>query len=99
MSKESFRAVVSRSRNWLCWPVFSMKKGLAGTCPERASREREMPLSSAQMRLWLFDQLEPGSAAYNIPVRHDFRGQLDAAAFERSLREIVRRHEVLRTAI
>lgn len=60
-------------------------------------RDSELPLSSAQMRLWLFDQLEPGSPAYNIPVRHDFKGNFDLAAFERSLSEIVRRHEVLRT--
>jgi amino acid adenylation domain-containing protein len=64
---------------------------------KRISREGELPLSSAQMRLWLFDQLEPGSSAYNIPVRHDFKGPFDVAAFERSLSEIVRRHEVLRT--
>ena len=49
------------------------------------------------MGLWLLDQLEPGSAAYNVPVRHDLKGYFDLAAFERSLSEIVRRHEVLRT--
>src|SRR5208337_5183765 len=61
------------------------------------SRHAELPLSSAQMRLWLFDQLEPGSAAYNLPVQHIFKGPFDLAAFERSLTEIVRRHEILRT--
>ena len=61
-------------------------------------RDGTLPLSSAQMRLWLFDRLEPSSAAYNIPVRHDFKGPFDLAAFERSLNEIVRRHEVLRTS-
>src|SRR5271155_3453395 len=64
---------------------------------QRISRDGELPLSSSQMRLWLFDQLEPGSSAYSIPVRHDFKGPFDIAAFERSLSEIVRRHEVLRT--
>src|SRR5271157_4037856 len=63
----------------------------------RIPRLGELPLSSAQMRLWLFDQLEPGSAAYNIPVQYEFKGHFDLAAFERSLTEIVRRHEVLRT--
>ena len=67
------------------------------SAPRRIARDQELPISSAQMRLWLFDQLEPGSSAYNIPVRHDFKGRLDAAALERSLGEIVRRHEVLRT--
>ncbi len=65
---------------------------------KRIPRDRELPISSAQMRLWLLDQLEPGSAAYNIPVRHDFKGQFNLRAFERSLSEIVRRHEVLRTS-
>ena len=64
---------------------------------KRIPRDGELPLSPAQTGLWLLDQLEPGSAAYNIPVRHDLKGHLDLGAFERSLSEIVRRHEVLRT--
>ena len=65
---------------------------------ERVPRNGELPLSSAQMRLWLFDQLEPASSAYNIPVQHEFKGRFDLVAFERSLSEIVRRHEALRTS-
>jgi amino acid adenylation domain-containing protein len=65
---------------------------------KRISRDSKLPLSSAQMRLWLFDQLEPGSTAYNIPVRHDFKGPFNLSAFEGSLSEIIRRHEVLRTS-
>jgi amino acid adenylation domain-containing protein len=65
---------------------------------EHTPREGELPLSSAQMRLWLFDQLEPASSAYNIPVQHEFKGHFDLVAFERSLCEIVRRHEALRTS-
>ncbi len=64
---------------------------------KRIPREGELPISSAQMRLWLFDQLEPASAAYNVAIRHDFKGHFDLVAFERSLSEIVGRHEVLRT--
>ena len=63
----------------------------------RIPRDKELPLSPAQTGLWLLDQLEPGSAAYNIPVRHDLKGHLDLGALERSVSEIVRRHEVLRT--
>ena len=74
------------------------EEGVPQTPPlKRIPRDGELPLSSAQMRLWLFDQLEPGSAAYNIPVCHEFKGHFDLVAFERSLSEIVRRHEVLRT--
>lgn len=65
---------------------------------EHIPRDGKLPLSSAQMRLWLFDQLEPASSAYNIPVQHEFKGHFDLVAFERSLSEIVRRHEALRTS-
>ncbi|HEY0022711.1 MAG TPA: amino acid adenylation domain-containing protein [Longimicrobium sp.] len=56
-----------------------------------------LPLSFAQERLWFIDRLEPGSATYNIPMAWHLGGVLDEAALERSLGEIVRRHEVLRT--
>ncbi|MGB7947138.1 MAG: condensation domain-containing protein, partial [Candidatus Binatia bacterium] len=62
-----------------------------------ASRAGPLPLSFAQQRLWFFDQLEPGSPAYNRPVFLCLSGRLDTAALQRSLNEIVRRHEVLRT--
>jgi aspartate racemase len=54
-------------------------------------------LSFAQQRLWFLDQLEPHRAVYNIPDSHCFDGPLNLAALERSLSEIVRRHEILRT--
>jgi amino acid adenylation domain-containing protein len=60
-------------------------------------RTRALPLSFAQERLWFIDRLEPGSALYNIPVAWRLGGALDEAALERSLGEIVRRHESLRT--
>jgi amino acid adenylation domain-containing protein/non-ribosomal peptide synthase protein (TIGR01720 family) len=55
------------------------------------------PLSFAQYRLWLLDQLEPGGSTYNMPGALRLSGPLDTTALERSLREIVRRHEILRT--
>ncbi|HEU4562901.1 MAG TPA: amino acid adenylation domain-containing protein, partial [Longimicrobium sp.] len=55
------------------------------------------PLSFAQERLWFIDRLEPGSAVYNMPVAWRLGGALDQAALGRSLSEIVRRHEALRT--
>jgi amino acid adenylation domain-containing protein len=63
----------------------------------RAPRDERLPLSFAQQRLWFLDQLDPGSAAYNIPAVLRLRGALDAPALERTLTEIVRRHETLRT--
>jgi amino acid adenylation domain-containing protein len=62
------------------------------------SREsNRFPLSFAQQRLWFLDQLEPNSAVYNIPDSHYFNGPVNLEALERSLSEIVRRHESLRT--
>jgi amino acid adenylation domain-containing protein len=60
-------------------------------------RDRPLPLSFAQERLWFLDQLEAGSAVYNIPVARRLVGALDVAALERALSEIVRRHQALRT--
>src|SRR5918999_131323 len=57
------------------------------------------PCSFAQRRLWLIDQIEPGSGAYNIPCAVKLKGRLDVDALRRSLNEIVRRHEVLRTSL
>jgi amino acid adenylation domain-containing protein len=62
-----------------------------------AERAGALPLSFAQERLWFIDRLEPGSAVYNIPVARRLAGALDERALERSLGEIVRRHEALRT--
>ena len=63
----------------------------------RAPREKPLPLSYAQQRLWFLDQLEPNSAAYNIPVALRLRGELRPESLDSALSEIVRRHEVLRT--
>jgi amino acid adenylation domain-containing protein len=55
------------------------------------------PASFAQERLWFFDQFQPGSPVYNIPTVMRLPGRLDVRTLERSLNEIVRRHEALRT--
>jgi amino acid adenylation domain-containing protein len=61
-------------------------------------RDQPLPLSFAQQRLWFLDRLEPGDTAYNIPVFLRLSGALDRTALVRSLAEVLRRHESLRTS-
>jgi amino acid adenylation domain-containing protein/non-ribosomal peptide synthase protein (TIGR01720 family) len=64
---------------------------------EPAGRERPFPLSFAQQRLWFLEQLAPGHSAFNMATAVRLEGKLDSAAFEKSLVEVVRRHDSLRT--
>ncbi len=61
------------------------------------SRHIDLPLSFAQERLWFLDQLQLFNSLYNIPVGLSLKGQLDTSTLERTLNEIIRRHESLRT--
>jgi amino acid adenylation domain-containing protein len=70
---------------------------IAAAAIERIERSGGLPLSYAQQRLWFIQQLDPLNAAYNIPVAVRMHGRLEIAALERTLSEIVRRHEILRT--
>src|SRR5215471_10842933 len=70
---------------------------LARLVKERARRARAYPLSFAQERLWFFERLQPGTPVYNVPFAMTWRGEIDAGTMRRSLNEMVRRHEVLRT--
>ncbi|WP_204014564.1 non-ribosomal peptide synthetase, partial [Virgisporangium aurantiacum] len=60
-------------------------------------RDRPLPVSFAQQRLWFLDQLEPDSPEYNVQSVQRFFGPLDVIALERALSEVYTRHEVLRT--
>src|SRR6266496_1871136 len=55
------------------------------------------PLSYSQQRLWLLDQMDSLSAAYNIPLSLRLRGALDVEALQSGLDEVVKRHAILRT--
>jgi len=78
----------------------ALKGEQAGSAPplQRVGRESVLPLSYAQQRLWFAEQLSEGRALYNVPVAVRLSGELDVAALGETLREIVRRHEVLRTS-
>ncbi|WP_330284539.1 amino acid adenylation domain-containing protein [Streptomyces sp. NBC_00588] len=77
--------------------------GLAGTAarsehiPPRPADAGRLPLSYAQSRMWLLQQLDPDSPAYNVCLAIRLRGPLDSAALRTALQGLVDRHEVLRT--
>ena len=62
-----------------------------------ALRNNNLPLSYAQQRLWFLAQFKPNSSAYNIASVFCIKGKLNVNAIKLSLKEIVRRHEILRT--
>ena len=55
------------------------------------------PLSFAQLRLWILQQLMPGSSVYNMHEAVQIRGAIDPLLLKKALTEIVARHEILRT--
>ena len=61
------------------------------------SRDRKLPLSFSQQRLWFLEQLKPGDPLYHSFLVLLITGALDVRALELSLNEIIRRHEVLHT--
>ncbi|MBD2245043.1 non-ribosomal peptide synthetase [Nostoc sp. FACHB-888] len=72
-------------------------KGLELPPMNRVLREQDLPLSFAQQRLWLLDQLDPGNHTYNDPTSVRLTGLLNITALEQSLNAVVSRHETLRT--
>jgi len=71
--------------------------GAEGPVLAPRTRQREIPLSYSQQRLWFLDQLAPGSPVYNVPEALRLNGPLSAQALEQSFTAIIRRHEALRT--
>ncbi|MEU6126234.1 amino acid adenylation domain-containing protein [Streptomyces sp. NPDC047123] len=63
----------------------------------RADRPVDLPLSSAQHRLWFLNRMHSEDASYNLPMAVSLRGRLDVPALRRALGDVVTRHESLRT--
>lgn len=63
----------------------------------KAPRKADLPLSFSQERQWFLDRLHSGSSSYNLPLALQVKGQLNVAALESSFKEILCRHEALRT--
>jgi hypothetical protein len=63
----------------------------------KVARDRPLPVSFAQQRLWVLDRIEPNNPLYNIARPLRMKGELKTDTLVRALNEIVRRHESLRT--
>ncbi|KJH70638.1 non-ribosomal peptide synthetase [Aliterella atlantica] len=85
-------------REWLVQKLNQKQEKTKSSQIQCQSRDSQFfPLSFAQARLWFLAQLEPNNSFYNQPTALRLTGQFNVAILEQSLKEIVRRHEILRT--
>ena len=75
------------------------RRQLEALLRKKAQRSRSFPLSFAQQRLWLLEQLDPGNPVYNIPMALRLYGAVDVEVLNRTLNAVAARHETLRTRI
>lgn len=66
--------------------------------PQRAERMERYPLSSAQRRIYILQNLEPESVAYHLPLAIQLEGEADDADISAALERVLRRHEVFRAS-
>jgi pristinamycin I synthase-3/4 len=81
---------------WLCQAM----AGAAGMVPPAmvpVGRDRPLPASFAQQRLWFLEQMGVAGTAYGMPILLRLRGRVDSAALKRAFGAILDRHEALRT--
>ena len=86
-------------RKMAAWIDSPRDQGHGAALPPIARRNAspEAPASWSQLRIWIGDQIQPGTALYNICRAVRLDGPLDCPALERALDALVRRHEILRT--
>lgn len=94
---EQLLSIVDYLTNEEIAALVGKREALAHLLQAKISGQKMFPLSFAQRRLWFLHQLQNGSPVYHVVVAYRIQGKLELAALQRSLDEIVRRHETLRT--
>lgn len=100
MTGDSKRAFALSPKKRELLEALLQEEGVAPLVAPKISRRKDdtpPPLSFAQQRLWFMDQLAPGNLFYNVDYALRLRIPLSVTVMERSLNEIVRRHEAMRT--
>lgn len=102
--REALSAVISILQFFETPTIRAMSKHLEAMANEpnwmpfrHIPREGVLPISYAQQRLWLLNQLEPSSSAYNSWRALRLTGALKLEALRQAFQTIIRRHESLRT--
>jgi len=94
----SLRLLFNNPTVYALCAAMSGGQGRAVVAAIKPRKDTELPpLSFSQQRLWFLDQLEPGSATFNLPWMARIRGALNSQALQRSINALVARHEILRT--
>jgi len=97
---DSVKSLSARERKALAVLLKRQGVNLYGVTPIfKREVEASSALSYAQQRQWFLWQLEPHSAAYNIPVALRLSGALDVPALEAAFGALIARHETLRTTL
>jgi amino acid adenylation domain-containing protein/non-ribosomal peptide synthase protein (TIGR01720 family) len=97
ISAETLAAIKERKESLI--RLLTEKKNVQGdtrNIPSAAAQD-SYPLSHSQQRFWMVSQIADSSRAYNIPGLLLFEGPLDTDILAKSIREVVTRHESLRT--
>ncbi|HJQ41391.1 MAG TPA: amino acid adenylation domain-containing protein [Thermoanaerobaculia bacterium] len=89
---------LSDAKRALLEQLVAERRAAAGQVRRRPRPER-VPLSFGQERLWVVEQLTPGTAAYNVPILSWLDGALDTEALDRAIDALVQRHESLRSSV
>ena len=60
-------------------------------------KESKIPLPPTQKRFWFLEKIHPGTSTYNIPIFFKIKGKISIEILEKSFKQLVQRHSLLRT--